>query len=64
VPARRHRARLHDNRHVLSDVLFGGSLGMATGWTVVGRRGRPGVVAVPAPVRGGMMVTFMRMPAA
>jgi membrane-associated phospholipid phosphatase len=33
-------SRLHDNRHFLSDVLFGGALGIASGWTVVGRHGR------------------------
>ena len=34
-------SRLSENRHFLSDVIFGASLGMASGWTVVGRHGRP-----------------------
>ena len=33
-------SRLTDNRHYLSDVLFGSALGIASGWTVVGRHGR------------------------
>ena len=33
-------SRLHDNRHFLSDIVFGSSIGLATGWTVVGRHGR------------------------
>ena len=53
-------SRLHDNRHVLSDVVFGASLGMATGWTVVGRQGRPGVTVTPVLVNGGMMIIFTR----
>ena len=53
-------SRLHDNRHFLSDVVFGASLGVASGWTVVGRHGRSNFALVPAPVRGGMMVTLTR----
>jgi PAP2 superfamily len=53
-------SRLNDNRHFLSDVLFGSALGIASGWTVVGRHGRDSYAMVPVPVRGGMMVTFMR----
>ena len=33
-------SRLADNRHFLSDVVFGSALGIASGWTVVGRHGR------------------------
>jgi membrane-associated phospholipid phosphatase len=33
-------SRLHEDQHFLSDVVFGASLGMASGWTVVGRHGR------------------------
>ena len=51
-------SRLHDNRHFLSDVLFGGALGMASGWTVVGRHGRSNYALVPVP--GGVMVSFTR----
>jgi membrane-associated phospholipid phosphatase len=53
-------SRLHDNRHFLSDVLFGSALGIASGWTVVGRHGRSTYALIPAPVRGGMMVTLTR----
>jgi membrane-associated phospholipid phosphatase len=53
-------SRLHDNRHYLSDVLFGASLGMATGWTVVGRHGRSNYTMMPVPVRGGFMVSVSR----
>jgi hypothetical protein len=50
-------SRLSDNRHFLSDVIFGSALGIATGWTVVGRHGRENFALYPAPVRGGMVVT-------
>lgn len=55
-------SRLHDNRHFLSDVLFGGALGVASGWTVVGRHGRSSYALMPVPVRGGVMVTVTRTP--
>jgi membrane-associated phospholipid phosphatase len=50
-------SRLHDNRHFLSDVLFGGAVGIASGWTVVGRHGRSQFALTPVPIRGGVMVT-------
>ena len=50
-------SRLTDNRHFLSDVLFGAALGMASGWTVVGRHGREDFTLIPAPIPGGVMVT-------
>ncbi|MEO7134251.1 MAG: phosphatase PAP2 family protein [Vicinamibacterales bacterium] len=53
-------SRLHDNVHFLSDVLLGSALGMASGWTVVGRHGKPGYAMFPAPTRGGMMISFVR----
>ena len=53
-------SRLHDNRHFLSDVVFGASLGIATGWTVVGRHGRSNFALMPVPVRGGAMVLLTR----
>ena len=53
-------SRLHDNRHFLSDVLFGGALGIATGWTVVGRHGRSNYALMPVSVPGGAMVTVTR----
>jgi len=40
-------SRLHDNRHFLSDVVFGSALGTATGWTVVGRHGRSSYALTP-----------------
>ncbi|HKT81506.1 MAG TPA: phosphatase PAP2 family protein [Vicinamibacterales bacterium] len=49
-------SRLHDNRHFLSDVVFGASVGMASGWTVVGRHGRSNYALVPVAVPGGAMV--------
>jgi hypothetical protein len=55
-------SRMHDNRHFLSDVLFGGALGVATGWTVVGRHGRSSYAVMPMPVPGGFMVRLSRNP--
>lgn len=52
-------SRLHDNRHFLSDVLFGGALGVASGWTVVGRHGRSQYALIPSPTEGGMMVSLV-----
>jgi membrane-associated phospholipid phosphatase len=54
-------SRLHDNRHFLSDVLFGSSIGMATGWTVVGRHGRNEYTLMPVPVRGGFALALTRV---
>ncbi len=54
-------SRIQDNRHYLSDVLFGAALGTATGWTIVGRHGRSDYTLVPMPVRGGMAVAFVRV---
>jgi len=53
-------SRLHDNRHFLSDVVFGASLGIATGWTVVGRHGRSSYSLLPVHVPGGMMVSVSK----
>ena len=50
-------SRLSDNRHFASDVLFGSAIGMASGWTVVGRHGRNSYVVVPVPTRGGVAVS-------
>lgn len=57
-------SRLHEDRHFLSDVIFGASLGVASGWTVVGRHGRSSYALMPVPVRGGVMVTLIRDSAA
>jgi membrane-associated phospholipid phosphatase len=53
-------SRLHDNKHYLSDVLFGAAVGTAAGWTVVGRHGRDTYAVRPQPVRGGMAVMAVR----
>jgi len=53
-------SRLVDNRHFLSDVIFGAALGEAVGWTVVGRHGRSEYAVQPVPVRGGMMIALVR----
>jgi membrane-associated phospholipid phosphatase len=55
-------SRLHDNRHFLSDVVFGSAIGMATGWTIVGRHGRSDYALLPVPVRGGFAVNLTRAP--
>lgn len=49
-------SRLTDNRHFLSDVLFGSALGMASGWTVVGSHGRENFALFPVPTRGGVAI--------
>ena len=55
-------SRLTENRHYLSDVLFGSALGMASGWTVVGRHGRDNFALYPVPVRGGVALSGMWSP--
>ena len=56
-------SRLVDNRHFVSDVVFGAAVGTASGWTVVGTRGRKHPLVIqPVPVKGGMMIAVMRMP--
>jgi membrane-associated phospholipid phosphatase len=55
-------SRLQDNRHFLSDVMFGAALGVASGWTVVGRHGRSSYALTPVPVRGGVMLTLTKSP--
>ena len=54
-------SRLVDNRHFLSDVVFGAAIGQAAGWTVVGRHGRDQYAMMPVPVRGGMMISISRV---
>ena len=53
-------SRLHDDRHYVSDVIFGAGIGIASGWTVVGRHGRSTYALTPVPIRGGMLLTFTR----
>ena len=50
-------SRLTDNRHFVSDVLFGSALGMASGWTVVGRHGGKTFTMMPTAVPGGIALT-------
>jgi membrane-associated phospholipid phosphatase len=57
-------SRLTENKHFLSDVLFGAALGMASGWTVVGRHGRSDFTMYPVPMRRGMGVSFAWSPGA
>jgi len=40
--------------------VFGSALGIASGWTVVGRHGRSNYALMPVPTRGGMMVMITR----
>ena len=54
-------SRLHENKHFLSDVLFGSAFGVASGWTVVGRHGRDDYALLPVPTRGGIMIAFTRV---
>jgi membrane-associated phospholipid phosphatase len=53
-------SRIYEGRHFPSDVVFGSALGIAAGWTVVGRHGRKEYGLVPIPVRGGMAIVFTR----
>ena len=55
-------SRMHDNRHFASDVAFGAAIGIASGWTVVGRHGRTEYALVPTPTRGGAMVSLVMHP--
>jgi membrane-associated phospholipid phosphatase len=57
-------SRLTENKHFLSDVLFGAALGMASGWTVVGRHGRSDFAMYPVPMRHGMGVSLTWSPGA
>ena len=53
-------SRLVDNRHFLSDVMMGAAVGTAAGWTVVGHQGPNEITLQPVPVKGGMMIAFVR----
>jgi hypothetical protein len=53
-------SRLVDNRHFLSDVLFGAAVGTAAGWTVVGRHGRDSYALIPTPIHGGLALMATR----
>ena len=54
-------SRLVDNRHFLSDVLMGAGVGIASGWTVVGTRGRSRFALQPVPMKNGMMLAVTRV---
>ena len=55
-------SRLTENRHFASDVLFGAALGVASGWTVVGRHGRDEFALVPVAMRHGAGFAFTWRP--
>jgi membrane-associated phospholipid phosphatase len=52
-------SRLHENRHYLSDVVFGAAVGTIAGRTVT-RHGRDTWTVAAAPMRGGMYVGLGR----
>ena len=52
-------ARVHDNKHYLSDVIFGGAMGVAAQRTVMLHAGRYGVTMVPSAVPGGGSLTMI-----
>lgn len=54
-------SRLHENKHYLSDVVFGSAVGMSIGWTVVGRHGRSVYTIAPMPVQDGIGVALVRI---
>jgi membrane-associated phospholipid phosphatase len=55
-------SRLVDDRHFLSDVVFGAAVGVASGWTVVGTHGRSSMTLMPIPIRGGVFLAVTRAP--
>ena len=52
-------SRVHDNRHYLSDVIFGSAMGIAGQRTVTLHAGRYGLSLAPSagPRRAGLMVS-------
>ncbi len=54
-------SRMHDNRHYLSDVVFGAALGTVAGRTVT-EHGRETWTLVPTAVPGGAAILVMRVP--
>jgi len=50
-------ARVHDNKHYLSDVIFGAAMGIAAERTVTLHAGRYGVSLNAIPVKGGGLVS-------
>jgi membrane-associated phospholipid phosphatase len=55
-------SRLIDNHHFASDVVFGAALGVASGWTIVGRHGRDTFAMTPVLMSGGAGVAFTWQP--
>ena len=55
-------ARVHDNKHYLSDVVFGAAMGLAGGRTVL-KAGRYGAQLAPALARGGVALRVTLVPA-
>ncbi len=56
-------ARVHDNKHHLSDVVFGGAMGLAGARTVLFNAGRYGVRVTPALASGGIAFNATLVPA-
>ena len=54
-------SRLHDNKHYLSDVVFGAAVGSIAGRTVT-QHGRDAWTLVPTAVPGGVALVVMRAP--
>ena len=55
-------ARVHDNRHYLSDVTFGAAMGIAGARTVTLKAGRYGLRMAPAATPGGAALTVTVVP--
>lgn len=55
-------SRIHDNKHYLSDVIFGGAVGIAAQRTVMLRSGRYGFALNAAPVPGGGALSVSVLP--
>ena len=57
-------ARVHDNKHYLSDVTFGAAMGLAGARTVMLKAGRYGIQMAPALAPGGVALGVTLVPAA
>ena len=55
-------ARVHDNRHYLSDVTFGAAMGIAGSRTVLLKKGRYGLQVAPALVPGAIVLRATMVP--
>jgi membrane-associated phospholipid phosphatase len=55
-------SRLQENRHYLSDVLFGAAVGIVSGRTATIGRGHATFVVAPLATRGGIGVGFIHVP--